>query len=119
MWKIVAVIYFLFIAFLHLIPANTIPTISFADLFQLDKLVHLILFAGAYLVLVKALQQYSFSNKRLYLVLGCMFYGFLLEYLQSTLGQNRFGDVLDFVADTIGVFVGLFLSAKIAFVHTN
>lgn len=119
MWKLVAIIYFLFIAFLHLIPGTSIPTVSFADLFQLDKLVHLILFAGAYLVLLKALQQYFFRNKRFYLVFFCVFYGFLLEYLQSTFGQNRFGDVLDFVADTIGVFVGLFLSTKIAFIRTN
>lgn len=119
MWKLTAILYFLFIAVLHLIPGDSIPKLSLADLFQLDKLVHLLLFVGAYLILVKAVQQYSFKNKRFYLVLTCVSYAFLMEYLQSTLGNNRSGDVLDFVADTIGVIVALYLSSKIAFVRIN
>ena len=119
MWKLSAIIYFLFIAVLHLIPGESIPKLSFADLFQLDKLVHLLLFLGAYLVLVKAMQQYSFKNKRFYIVLTYFSYAFLMEYMQSTLAANRSGDVLDFVADSVGVIVAIYLSSKIAFVRIN
>ena len=119
MWKLFAIVYYLFIAFLHLIPGDSIPIFSFSDLFQLDKLVHLLLFIVAFLILVKAMQQYFFKNKRFYLVLICLFYAFSMEYLQHLLVTNRYGDVLDFVADSIGVFVALYLSSKINFVRIN
>ena len=58
MWRIIVIIYFLFIAVLHLIPSTSLPEVSFSDLFQLDKLVHAFLFAGAFLVLYKYCLQY-------------------------------------------------------------
>lgn len=117
MWKFVAIIYFLFIAILHLIPGNSIPKISFSDFFQLDKLIHLILFAGSFLVLIKAFQQYSFKNKRLYFMLTCFSYAVSLEFFQSLYATNRSGDILDVLADGLGILVGLYLSTKIAFVR--
>jgi VanZ family protein len=100
-------------------PGESIPTISLAEFFQLDKLIHIILFAGAFLFLVKAVQQYTFKNKRFYLVLICFTYAFALEYLQTTLASNRSGDVLDLLADVLGIIFALYLTSKIAFVRIN
>lgn len=112
MWRIIVIIYFLFIAVLHLIPSTSLPEVSLSDLFQLDKLVHAFLFAGAFLVLYKYCLQYYIKFSRFILVIICVFYGFLMEFLQALLAQNRNGDIMDFVADTIGVLLGLYLSTK-------
>jgi hypothetical protein len=112
MWRFLAIFYFLFIAFIHLIPSSSIPEISFADFFQLDKLIHFIIFLIAYLILDKAYSQYYFNYRRFFLAAFCFFYAFLMEFLQASIGKNRNGDALDFLADILGVLFGLYLSVK-------
>ena len=108
------------IAVLHAIPGSDFPELSFSDLFQIDKLIHAIIFTiGFYLFAVAFAEQQKKAFIR-YLIVSFIAYGLLLEVLQGLVFVERSADILDWLADTIGVFLGVWIFKKFPFaVSTN
>jgi VanZ family protein len=108
------------IAVLHAIPGSDFPEVSFSDLFQIDKLIHAIIFTiGFYLFAVAFAEQQKKAFMR-YLIVSFIAYGLLLEVLQGLVFVERSADILDWLADTIGVFLGVWIFKKFPFaVSTN
>lgn len=102
----------LLILLLCLMPGNSLPQWSWADLFQVDKLVHALLYGIlAFLMAIGLRRQQGHGALRSSLwwatLLVCVAYGIGLEVMQGTLLDGRTGDVLDAVANTAGALVGL------------
>lgn len=108
------------IAVLHAIPGHDFPELSFSDFFQIDKLIHAIIFmVGFYLFAVALAEQQKKTFIR-YLIISFVAYGLILEILQGLLFVERSADVLDWLADILGVFLGVWFFKKFPFaVSTN
>ena len=104
---LIAVLWLVFIAILHAVPGSDIADYSWLDFFQLDKLIHAIVFlVGVFLWLWSFSKQY-FEQYSRWVIVGFLCYGILLEFLQGFVFLERSADILDFLADAIGVFLGL------------
>ncbi|MBW6492341.1 MAG: VanZ family protein [Lentimicrobium sp.] len=107
-----AIIWFLGIFLLTILPGNYIPEISgFWSLFSPDKLVHLALFAGlAYLLMMGLIKQYPETDLRfIYIVVACsgILFAIITELLQWYLPIKRDGNIFDGIANVIGLFAGI------------
>lgn len=114
----IAIVWAVIIAILHAIPGSDFPEFSFSDIFQLDKLIHAVIFMiGVYLfaVALKEQQKIQFFG---YVVISFIVYGLLLEVLQSLVFVARSTDLLDWLADIIGVFLGVWIFKKFPFLLT-
>ena len=110
-----AIVLTVVIAVLHAIPGSDFPEFSISDFFQIDKLVHAIVFMiGVYLFAVALAEQQKKAFIR-YLIVSFVAYGLLLELLQDLVFVERSADVLDWLADTIGVFLGVWIFKKFPF----
>ena len=94
-------------------PGDFMPEVgSFLDWLRPDKVVHIILYAVFFYLLIDAsVKQFVISKlgaKHLILLLliGIMF-GAITEILQAKVFVNRHGSVYDFLANIIGCLVGL------------
>ena len=111
----VAIVWAIFIAVLHAIPGSDLPNFNLSNLFQIDKLVHAIVFAiGIYLFAIALVTQQN-KNFLSYLIVSFVVYGLILEVLQETIFVERSTDLLDWLADTIGVFIGVLIFNKFPF----
>ena len=111
----IAIVWVVVIAILHAIPGSDFPEFSFSDFFQLDKLIHAVIFMiGVYLfaVALKAQQKIQFFR---YIPISFIAYGLLLEIAQGIIFVERSADILDWLADTIGVFLGVWVFKKFPF----
>lgn len=100
------------IAVLHAIPGQDLAFIQLDDLFQLDKLFHLGVFAiGAWLLVGALKQQYAKRAWR-YTFIAYALYGILLELMQGAFFEGRHADLLDWIADIVGVILALWLNQK-------
>ena len=114
----IAIVWAVIIAILHAIPGSDFPEFSFSDIFQLDKLIHAVIFMiGVYLfgVALKEQRKIQFFG---YVVISFIVYGLLLEVLQSLVFVARSTDLLDWLADIIGVFLGVWIFKKFPFLLT-
>lgn len=108
----IAIVWVVVIAILHAIPGSDFPEVSFSDFFQLDKLIHTVIFmVGVYLFAVVLKKQQKIQFLR-YIVISFIAYGLLLEVLQGLVFVERSADILDWLADTIGVFLGVWIFKK-------
>ena len=110
---LIALLWAIFITYLHAIPGNDITFFQLDDLFQLDKLFHLgVFFIGTWLALVYA---YSKFKAKFYLIifLAYTLYGLMLEIAQGFLFEGRHADPLDWFADALGVLLAVTLHRKI------
>ena len=115
----IAVSWIVMIAILHAIPGRDIASYSWLDFFQLDKLIHAIVFlVGIFLWHWSYSKQY-FEQYRRWVVVGFLCYGILLELLQGYIFLERSADILDFLADAIGVFLGMKLFQKYLRMNTE
>jgi hypothetical protein len=102
----------LLIVFLTSLPGDLIPDVpSFFDLFEPDKLIHVLLFAVfvCLLLLGSAKQKENAFSRRhaLLLVLNAgILLGALTELMQKYWIPGRVASVYDFIANTVGCFVG-------------
>ncbi|MFL2570232.1 MAG: VanZ family protein [Flavobacteriales bacterium] len=111
----IAIVWVVVIAILHAIPASDFPEVSFSDFFQLDKLIHAVIFMiGVYLFAVALKEKQKIQFLR-YIVISFIAYGLLLEVLQGLVFVERSADILDWLADTIGVFLGVWIFKKFPF----
>ena len=111
----IAIVWVVVIAILHAIPGSDFPNFSFSYFFQLDKLIHAVIFMiGVYLFAVALKEQHKIQFLR-YIVISYIAYGLLLEVLQGLVFIERSADILDWLADTIGVFLGVWIFKKFPF----
>lgn len=105
-YKVPAIVWALFIFTSCLISPKYIPEVKF-DLFQLDKLVHLVLFGMQFFLIVwsfRKLHRLSFAVI-LYAALFSFLYGVLIEFLQMIMKYGRSADLDDMIANTGGVLL--------------
>lgn len=100
----------LLILLLTLSPAPEVPSLGILGRYHVDKLVHALLFAVFFLLLVRAFNSKGGSTSSRRNVVGlsmlvAVLYGALTEVLQHLMGAGRSGDPLDFLADVAGVFL--------------
>jgi VanZ family protein len=78
--------------------------------YHVDKLIHALLFAVQFLLLVRSFRMHPRSiGQREHAVwisiVITVLYGAITELLQHVSGGGRSGDPLDFLADAVGVFL--------------
>lgn len=87
------------------IPGHDLPEV---DIINVDKLVHVAMFAVLGWFLLHALGTDVRGRVAWTLVLGAA-YGGLIEVYQATMPIGRSGDVIDGVADAIGILLAVLL----------
>lgn len=105
-----ALLWALVILVLCLMPGKDVPHWDWADLFNLDKPVHAILFGIlTYLLATAFLTNARFGRLHLHpavsAVLLAVTYGILMEVMQGTMMMERTADVNDALANTVGALV--------------
>ena len=102
----IAVYYTLCLIILSLIP---VPDLGLPklQLFEIDKLVHFIMYFSLTIL-------WSFAAKNLYnsnfkLMLFAIFFGFVLEIFQHILPFGRYLDLGDLLANSLGVIFGIII----------
>lgn len=106
------VIWTILILVLTGIPKGIIPPPPvFMDLFQPDKIVHLLMF-GVYVYLFTTGVHKSYPEKKFNMILFAavisgIFYGGLTELLQNYIFISRNCNIYDFIANTAGCFTGV------------
>ena len=111
----IAIIWIVLIAILHVIPGSDFPEVSFSSFFQIDKLIHAILFLVASYLLAIAWVERQKSGFLHYIVIALIAYGLVLELLQGLVFVERSADILDWLADSIGVLLGVVIFHKFPF----
>jgi VanZ family protein len=102
-----AVIWFIVIFILLVMPNNDIPSNNFFDLIHFDKLVH-----GGIFGLLVWLTSFPFFKTNyvslslfIKITLGAILYGVAMEFVQKYLTTDRDYDILDMVADSVGAIL--------------
>jgi VanZ family protein len=103
--KAVAIGWFLLMNVLFVLPGSTLPKTGWFTDIQLDKWVHIGLFAVLVFLFCSAFNSVS---KRIWIVLvAAVAYGFIVEVVQKNWVSNRSFDLYDVLADTAGSIIGL------------
>ena len=102
----IAVYYTLFLLFLSLIPVPDLGLPKF-KLFEIDKLVHFIMYFS--LTILWSFAAKNFYNSNFKLLLFAIFFGFVLEILQHILPFGRYFDLEDLLANSLGVIFGIII----------
>ena len=102
----ITVYYTLFLIIISLIP---VPDLSFPkfQLFEIDKLVHFIMYFSLTILWYLAYESFYKSNFKL--LLSTIFFGFVLEIFQHILPFGRYFDFGDFLANSLGVIFGIII----------
>ncbi len=101
----IAIIWFTFVTILLCIPGKKLPSIPWIGLFQVDKLVHIVLFFILTLLFCKAAFVINKTQNWFWgIALFFSIYGLGMEFVQENFVTNRSFDVWDIVADAIGSF---------------
>ena len=102
----IAVYYSLFLIILSLIPVPDLGLPKF-QLFEIDKLVHFIMYFSLTMLWCFASENFYRSNFKL--ILFAIFFGFVLEIFQHILPFGRYFDLGDLLANSLGVIFGIFI----------
>ncbi len=95
LYRITAIFYGAFIAYISLLPIEQAVSSGMSD-----KLDHLLGYALLSFLFIR-----GFPNRKLQTVVGCVIFGVGIEIIQGYVG--RFPEVLDAIANTLGAIVGL------------
>lgn len=110
----IAISWFAFVSFLLCIPGKKLPLIWWVGMFEVDKIIHIILFFILSMLFCKV--AYSINKTQQWfwgIAFVCSLYGMGMEFVQENFIANRSFDVWDIVADTVGSFSFLvFLNIK-------
>ena len=100
------IIWFIISFILLTIPGKQIPTISWMDFYQSDKIVHIILFFTLCFLFSFAIKG---SDKKYsliaYIAIAGLMYGIAMEFVQKYFIPFRSCDVDDMIADGIGCLI--------------
>lgn len=96
---------------LCLTPGQAIPSWDWADLLNVDKLVHAALFAVLFILLERGLRRIRAGEGRpanvvFTAIATSVAYGGLVELMQQLPTLGRRGDVNDLIANSVGVILG-------------
>ncbi len=78
------------------------------SLFQLDKIIHILLYFVFVQLWALNLKKEEQKNKIIILLIGIA-YGVIIEYLQITMNMGRNFEIGDMIANTIGCILGVVL----------
>lgn len=103
-----AIIWFIIILVLLLLPGKDLPNEDFLSVIYFDKWVHAGLFGG-----LVFLSSYPLRNKfpykssfYLFIVVAAILYGVAMEFAQEYLTADRDYDMNDMIADGVGAVLG-------------
>ena len=102
----IAVYYTLFLIILSFIPVPDLGLPKF-KLFEIDKLVHFIMYCSLTILWYLASENFYKSNFKL--LIFAIFFGFALEIFQHILPFGRYFDLGDLLANSLGVIFGIFI----------
>ena len=102
----IAVYYTLFLIILSWVPLPDFGYHRF-QLFEIDKLLHFIMYFSLTILWYLAAQNFFKSNFKL--LLFATFFGFVLEILQHILPFGRYFDLEDLLANSLGVIFGIII----------
>ena len=101
-----AIVWFIISFILLTIPGKQIPTISWMDFYQSDKIVHIILFFTLCFLFSFAIKR---SDKKYsliaYIAIAGLVYGIAMEFVQKYFIPFRSCDIDDMIADGIGCLI--------------
>ncbi len=104
----IAISWFALVTYLLCIPGKKLPLIWWVGLFQVDKLIHFILFFTLCMLFCKTTFAIQKTQQWFWgIAFTCSLYGLGMEFVQENFIPNRSFDVWDIVADTIGSFTFL------------
>lgn len=110
--KTLAIGWLLLMCFLFVMPSTNLPKGGWWVDIQLDKIVHIGLFAGLIFLWASAFELHLPATKWIVLVLAVL-YGTLVELVQKQWIPNRSFDVYDIIADAAGAVLGLFVWLRV------
>ena len=106
--KVLAISWLILMCILFVLPGSALPEQNwFADI-QLDKWVHIGLFAVLLFLWASAFELGLPRNAWLVIIIA-IGYGMLVEFVQKTWIPNRSFDMYDVVADAIGSVIGVWI----------
>jgi VanZ family protein len=98
------------------LPGQMIPQVpGFLDLFEADKIIHLVLFGGFMILLYRGFRKEpGWKNQKalVFAILIALALGGLTEVLQKLTIINREGSIWDFIANAAGVGIGIIISSR-------
>jgi len=95
-------------------PMSNVKEVGILDLFEIDKLVHLILFAVFTFLWGTYLCEKKFKNElRVLIVLTLVAagYGLIMEFYQKFFTERNFS-ILDALADSLGAIIGTLITKE-------
>jgi len=95
-------------------PMSNVKEVGILDLFEIDKLVHLILFAVFTFLWGTYLCEKKFKNElRVLIVLTLIAagYGLIMEFYQKYFTERNFS-ILDALADSLGAIIGTLITKE-------
>lgn len=100
------------ILFLCLIDTKELPSVTYLELMEFDKLVHIVLFGLLMLSCTVALRKqtriaWAQKNAMVIALLFSVVYGSVIEVVQFFMVQDRTGELYDVLANGIGAFLGI------------
>ena len=112
-----AMAWMIIITLASLISARRISEIITVDVFNLDKVIHLIIYLVLSVLLCWGILKYSNSTKLnisniVYVFLFSSGLGILMEILQYQITSTRHFDMYDIIANIIGAFIGCVIFVK-------
>lgn len=91
---------------LTLSPASDLPEATWITIYNVDKVIHAVLFGVLYFLLMRGLMKQHthefYSRVVLWIVISVILYGAVIEILQSVLPIGRSGGLADWLADCAG-----------------
>ena len=105
--QIPAVLWTFVIASSCLAPASSFSQFSFDQFIGIDKVLHLTLYFGFFILWFLASDNWTIPKKRNLLLVSILF-GVLIEVLQKHMGLGRSYDIADIAANIVGSLIGWF-----------
>ncbi len=114
-YYIPGLIWFTILTILLIIPGSTLPKNPFFEALQIDKWVHIFLFAGLIILwtLPAAYAGADISTRRswnLSMLLMAICFGIAMEFVQDNWIPHRSFEAADMLADSAGAIIGWLLS---------
>lgn len=103
--QVPAIFWTLIIVTSCLAPVSSFSNFSFDHLIGIDKILHLILYFGFFVLWFLSSDNWTKSKMRKLLVISILF-GIIIEVLQKQMGMGRSYDLADITANILGSSIG-------------